>query len=243
MNLIIDVGNTQIKVAVFQEDELQYTIRFDASQFHLKLKEIFQKFPEIQFSILSSVKNVEENWGKTLQQKTKFLLLSGTTKVPFQNHYKTPRTLGVDRMALAAAASKKFSGKNTLIIDAGTCITYDILNRKNEYLGGVISPGLQMRTKAMHQFTDKLPLVEINKPLDFFIGNTTETSLQLGVLKATSLEIDGFIEEYKNKFEDLTVILSGGDTEILSKTVKNSIFAPSNFLLEGLNQILEFNKS
>lgn len=243
MNLIIDVGNTQIKVAVFQKDEIRYATRFDASKFHLKLNEIFQKFPEIQFSILSSVKNVEESWGKTLREKTKFLLLSGTTKVPFQNHYRTSQTLGVDRIALVAAASEKFAGKNTLVIDAGTCITYDIITQKNEYLGGVISPGLLMRNKAMHQFTDKLPLIEINKPLDFFIGNTTETSLRLGVLKGTSLEIDGFIEEYKNKFEDLTVILSGGDSEILSKTVKNSIFAPSNFLLEGLNYILEFNKS
>ncbi len=243
MNLIVDIGNTQIKVAVFQDDELLYTDRFEASQLLLKLKEIFQKFPAIQFSMVSSVKNVKKIWEETLQQKTKFFLLSGATRVPFINKYRTPKTLGVDRIALVAAASKKFPDKNTLVIDAGTCITYDILTEKNEYLGGVISPGLHMRNKAMHQFTAKLPLVEINKPLDFFIGNSTESSLQLGVLKAISLEIDGFIGEYKNKFEDLTVILTGGDSEILSKTVKNSIFAPSNFLLEGLNYILEFNKS
>lgn len=243
MNLIIDVGNTQIKLAVFQNDEIFFKDRVETSRVLLALEEVFKKFPGIEYSILSSVGSTEERWEKILQQKTTFFLLSGQIPVPFNNTYKTPHTLGVDRIALVAAASQKFPHTNTLIIDAGTCITYDLLTKENEYLGGIISPGLQMRNKAMHQFTAKLPIVEINKPLDFLIGNSTESSLQLGVLKATSLEIDGFIGEYKNKFEHLTVILTGGDSEILSKTVKNSIFAPSNFLLEGLNYILEFNKS
>ena len=133
--------------------------------------------------------------------------------------------------------------KNVLVIDAGTCITYDFINSDNEYLGGVISPGLTMRARAMHEFTAKLPLVEVVEEEKSILGKTTQQCLKIGVVKATALEIDGFISEYKNNFQDLTVILTGGDRQILSKNVKNSIFAPSNFLLEGLNQILEFNKS
>ncbi|WP_363235389.1 type III pantothenate kinase [Mesonia sp.] len=211
--------------------------------FSKKIKIFFEKFPLIEFSILSSVQNHPQEWEKILQQKTKFLQLSSSTPVSFKNNYASPKTLGIDRIALMAAASAKYNSQNVLVIDAGTCITYDFLNEKNEYLGGVISPGLQMRAKAMKEFTAKLPLVELSDFESSILGRDTQQCLKIGVVKAAALEIDGFINEYSENFQDLTVILSGGDSQILSKNVKNSIFATSNFLLEGLNQILEFNKS
>lgn len=243
MNLIIDVGNTLVKVAVFQNSSILFQESFQKKIFEKKIEKILLNYSEINNSILSSVENHHESWIVQLKEKTNFLQLSSETPVFFKNQYASPKTLGIDRIALMAAASFTYKNKNVLVIDAGTCITYDFLNKNNEYLGGVISPGLHMRAKAMHEFTAKLPYVTINESEIDILGKDTQQCLKIGVVKATALEIDGFINEYKKRFEDLTVILTGGDRQILSKNVKNSIFAPSNFLLEGLNYILEFNKS
>jgi type III pantothenate kinase len=149
--------------------------------------------------------------------------------------------LGIDRIALASAAVHLYINKNVLVIDAGTCITYDFINSENEYLGGAISPGISLRYKSLHTFTDKLPLLEANNS-KLLIGNSTATSIHAGVVNGVLYEIDGFIEAYKNNYENLTVILTGGDAHFLRDTIKNDIFANSNFLLEGLNHILEYNK-
>ena len=164
-----------------------------------------------------------------------------STKIPFKNSYATPKTLGMDRVALATAAFYQNSGANTLVIDAGTCITYDMMNDYGEYLGGAISPGLRMRYSALHEYTAKLTLLEPQDILDI-IGNSTNASIHSGVLNGICREIDGVIGQYQSRFEDLTVILTGGDAQILSKRLKNTIFANSNFLLEGLNYLLEYNK-
>ncbi|MBW2960427.1 type III pantothenate kinase [Mesonia aestuariivivens] len=243
MNLVIDVGNTLVKFAVFQDNILLEKLFFELELFEKKVQYFFRKYPEIKFSILCSVQKQSQKWKLLLKEKSIFLQLSSSTPVFFENKYSSKSTLGIDRLALVAAAAYQYKNENVLIIDAGTCITYDFKNNKNEYLGGIISPGLNMRAKAMHQFTAKLPLVKLENNDVGILGQDTQQCLEIGVLKATALEIDGFITEYKNKFEDLTVILTGGDSQTLSKNVKNSIFAPSNFLLEGLNQILEFNKS
>jgi len=134
----------------------------------------------------------------------------------------------------------KFPDKNVLIIDAGTCITYDFINHKNEYLGGAISPGIKMRYNALHNLTANLPLLEAKPPKDL-IGKSTSESIHSGIVNGILKEIDGIVLEYQKKYQDLTVILTGGDTKFLSKQLKSSIFANSNFLLEGLNFILEFN--
>ena len=162
-------------------------------------------------------------------------------KYPSRIGYATPLTLGMDRVALATAAFYHNPKGNTLVIDMGTCITYDMLNDHGEYLGGAISPGLHMRYNAMHQQTKKLPLLEPEIPLDF-IGNSTANSMHNGVVQGISHELDGVIDQYKNRFEHLTVILTGGDSHFFAKRLKNSIFANSKFLLEGLNYLLEYNK-
>ena len=168
-------------------------------------------------------------------------VLNHDAKIPFKNEYATPRTLGVDRIALVSAAAIKFPKENVLVIDAGSCITYDFLSATNTYLGGAISPGIKMRFKALHHFTDKLPLLEKKLP-ENWIGDSTENSMQIGVIKGIQNEIEGYISLYKEKFKNLTVILTGGDADFLRDSLKNDIFADSNFLLEGLNYILEHNK-
>ncbi|MCB0468082.1 MAG: type III pantothenate kinase, partial [Aequorivita sp.] len=134
-----------------------------------------------------------------------------------------------------------YAGKNVLVIDAGTCITYDFLNSKNEYMGGAISPGISLRYKALHTFTEKLPLLEATNP-NLFVGNTTATSMHSGVVNGVLYEIDGYISMYRKNYDNLTVILTGGDAHFLRDSIKNDIFANSNFLLEGLNHILEYNE-
>jgi type III pantothenate kinase len=145
-------------------------------------------------------------------------------------------------MALAAAAFFRQPRTNTLVIDAGSCITYDFMNDFGEYRGGGISPGLRMRYKALHTFTARLPLLHPAAP-DELIGNATESSMHSGVVNGLVAEIDGIIAMYNDRYPDLTVILTGGDAQFLSERVKSSIFAHSNFLLEGLNQLLVYNKT
>jgi type III pantothenate kinase len=147
----------------------------------------------------------------------------------------------MDRMILASGATLQFPNQNRLIIDAGTCITYDFVDDKNNYLGGSISPGIRLRYEALHQFTAKLPLLSKSLP-DNLIGNSTSESIHSGVILGTILEIDGFIEEYKSQYAKFIIILTGGDAEFLAKRLKNTIFAHSNFLLESLNQTFQYNQ-
>jgi type III pantothenate kinase len=160
--------------------------------------------------------------------------------MPFINSYATPKTLGVDRIALVSASVDQFPDNNVLIIDAGTCITYDFITDENVYLGGAISPGIRLRYKALNNLTANLPLLETNQPKSI-IGDSTEESIHSGVVNGVIKEIDGLIEYYKENHQDLTVILTGGDANFLSNQLKNSIFANSNFLLEGLNFLLDYN--
>ncbi|MGB3776659.1 MAG: type III pantothenate kinase, partial [Leeuwenhoekiella sp.] len=166
--------------------------------------------------------------------------LDHRVKVPFKNLYETPTTLGVDRVALMAAAVKNHPGQNVLVIDTGTCVTYDFKNKKEEYLGGSISPGLSMRFKALHQFTANLPLLTSQKSVKT-IGKNTSEAIQSGVIYGISHEINGVINSYIEDYPDIEVILTGGDALFLSKTLKNGIFAHQNFLLEGLDYIMVFN--
>lgn len=241
-NLTIDIGNTLSKVAVFEHGEEIYFKTFTLENFSEKLKNILKEYPQTSNLIISSVSKDVKTLLEEVPKHIQVLELSATTPVPFRNLYKTPHSLGIDRIALVVGAVKEFLDKDVLIIDAGTCITYDIVTKKKEYLGGIISPGINMRLQAMHNFTSKLPLVSINEKINVNItGTTTQENLEIGAVMGTVMEIDGFIERYKLQYQDLTVILTGGDSQLLSKKVKNSIFAPYNFLLKGLNHILEFN--
>lgn len=231
-----------MKAAVFQNASLQYKLGFKRKYFFEKVEEILESFPDIRFSILSSVvKNASEE-EKFLDNRSKLFVLSPELKQPFINLYATPVTLGKDRIALVAAAVQNYLGKNVLVIDAGTCVTYDFKNKQEEYLGGAISPGLQMRFDAMHKFTGNLPLLTGTEEVKL-VGNSTQSSMNSGVVNGLAFEIDSFINAYKADNKDLTIILTGGDSQLLLKRLKNSIFANPNFLLEGLNYILEFNKT
>ena len=238
MNLIIDIGNTRTKLAVFEANKLVEKQIVSSEKILKKIKKIFSEYP-ISTSILSSVQKKDEKWLSFLKENSNFVMLNSQTKIPFTNLYQSPNTLGVDRIALVAAAVKLYPNKNVLVIDAGTCITYDFVNQKKEYYGGIISPGIKMRYKALHHFTGKLPLLE--PTLYKGEGNTTKTAIHNGVLKGVYYEIEGIINEYQQKNDDLTIVLTGGDKKILSNLLKSIIFANPNFLLLGLNHILNYN--
>ncbi|MFV8225060.1 type III pantothenate kinase [Christiangramia aquimixticola] len=242
MNLVVDSGNTRIKIAVFQTNTILERQDFSKENFLTEYEKILKKYPEIDHSILSSVTNFDLNHLEKLKNDLDLLVLDTETPVPFKNDYDTPKSLGLDRIGLAAAAVNQYPEKNVLVIDAGTCITYDIKTAQEVYLGGAISPGLEMRFRSLHKFTANLPLVS-PKPDAQLIGKSTETSILSGIINGIKMELAGVIESYRTEFEDLTVIITGGDSQILSIPLKNSIFANSNFLLEGLNFILEFNKT
>ena len=242
MNLVIDAGNTHIKFAIFRRDVLLHVETSPEAGFADHIKSVFEQYPNIERAIISSVSNLQDYAVDVVSVFCEVYVLTPKCKLPFKNSYATPQTLGPDRLALATAAFYENPKGNTLVIDAGTCITYDMVNDHGEYLGGAISPGLYMRYNALHEFTDRLPKLTPENILDF-IGNATETSIHSGVVNGICLEIDGAIDQYKSRFRDLTVILTGGDAQFLSKRLKSTIFAHSNFLLKGLNQLLDYNKS
>jgi len=242
MNLVIDVGNTLVKMAVFEDGQIVYKKNCIKQDLLKVLSEIAFGFKDIGNCIVSAVGKLSQAQLKKLNEHFSVVELSHHSIIPFINAYGTPETLGVDRIALVSAAAKLYPKKNVLIIDAGSCITYDFLDKKKTYLGGAISPGITMRYNALNRFTSGLPLLDTNAPKDL-IGNSTATSIHSGVVFGVLHEIDGFIDAYLEKFTDLTVILTGGDAHFLLDSLKNDIFANSNFLLVGLNHILELNKN
>jgi type III pantothenate kinase len=233
MNLAIDVGNTWVKMAVFADDKMIEHFVFQSSRILSEIKTIKSKF-DVNNAIISNV--------AAIQKIIPLLTVSSSISIPFYNNYKTPNTLGADRIALVCAAVKNFPQQNVLVIDAGTCITFDFVDQNATYFGGAISPGIEMRFKALHFFTGKLPLLE-KSILDNFIGQNTHESINSGVVNGVIQEIEGVIGQYKQQFNDFTIVLTGGDTNFLSKQLKSSIFANQNFLLEGLNELLIFNKN
>ncbi len=241
MNLIVDAGNTFVKFAIFDEGDLIFQEKQELQDFCNHVKKVFEDFPKVTQAIVANVGALGKRDIAIIAVFCKVHQLSYRSKVPYKNCYATPKSLGVDRMALATAAFYQFPNKNSLVIDAGTCITYDMLLDSGDYLGGAISPGLAMRYKALHQQTNSLPLLEMEDLLDF-VGNSTESSIHSGVVNGVSCEIDAVIHQYRQRFTDLTVILTGGNAQFLSKRLKNTIFAHSKFLLEGLNYLLEYNK-
>jgi len=241
MNLVIDIGNTLIKYAVFDNGRILLEQASEPDLLLTGIKEIFENFSKIDHALISSVGLLDRKERDMVSLFCKVHVLSNNSKIPFKNSYATPRTLGMDRVALAAAAFYHNPRGNTLVIDTGTCITYDMVNNAGEYVGGAISPGVLMRYKAMHDQTAKLPLLDPVEISDF-IGNSTKTSMHSGVVNGILQEIDGVISQYKTRFQDLTVILTGGDSHFFAKRLKNTIFANPKFLLKGLNHLLEYNK-
>lgn len=240
-NLSIDIGNTSTKVAVFAGKEIVHYQRFDKITTD-DLEPIIVQFG-IGKSIISSVDEEITELEDFLLQKTKYVRFSALLGNGVQNKYKTPATLGLDRWAAVLGANGIFGKQSCLVIDAGTCITYDLLNHKHEYFGGSISPGITMRFKAVHEFTGRLPLVNWNPEELIPDGEDTKTAIKNGVLQGVINEIEGFIALNIIKESALKVIITGGDAVFLFKQLQNSIFATQiikdpYLVLKGLNEAI-----
>jgi len=239
MNLVIDLGNTSAKIGLFSSGELKAHLvlpEFRMSELH----NFMSANGEPKRVILSSVikKNEElENW---LNKKNFFLKLDNKTLLPIEKLYKTPETLGNDRIAAAVGANNLFPSQNVLAIDAGTCIKYDFVNEKNQYLGGNISPGIGMRFKALNAFTAQLPLVSQAEDNEL-CGGSTEQAIRLGVQLGALEEVKGIINRFKSRYHNMKVILTGGDSSFFDNELKNHIFADPFLTLRGLNVILNHN--
>jgi type III pantothenate kinase len=169
------------------------------------------------------------------------LLFNSETPIPIKNRYRSAHTLGSDRLASAIGGNSLAPGQDILVIDAGTCVKYNYVNANNEYIGGGISPGLQMRFKAMNTFTSRLPLLEPVESYTELIGTNSNESILSGVQLGVINEVDAFIDQYRQQFNNIKVFLTGGDTDFFAKRLKNRIFADQNLILKGLNEILEYN--
>ena len=240
MILAIDVGNTRIKTAVFEHDTILSLNIIENDSLDIDLKKILNQFKEVNKIIIASVSNAATEDFKIIFKAYSVQFITYKTQFPYINRYRTPETLGIDRMVLASGAVLLFPNTNRLIIDAGTCITFDYVDQKNNYLGGAISPGLRLRYKSLNNYTAKLPLLETKIP-DFIIGNSTAEAIHSGVVNGLLCEIDGIINDFKAKNSNFIIILTGGDTEFLAIQLKNTIFANSNFLLESLNLLYIYN--
>ena len=238
MNLIVDIGNTCLKIALFEKNNL-IEKSYLLDNYLDNIKNILSKNP-VENSIVSNVGEINDELISVLNDNTDLVLFKNILKLPFKNTYSSKETLGQDRIALVSSASFQFPDENVLIIDAGTCITYDFKNHNNEYIGGGISPGIKMRFKSLNFFTSKLPLIDVFDDFEL-IGNNTKESLISGVVNGTTMEIDGIIQQYCDKFKNIRIILTGGDSKFLLKRIKNTIFADQNFLTKGLNYLLEAN--
>lgn len=236
MNLVIDYGNSSAKVGIFDHHKL---VRKEVFADSVLLQNFLENF-SADYIIISSVTvnaALVSSWAKQVKEK---FILTYALPLPIKNGYSTPNTLGVDRIAGVCGARQYFPKQPSLVIDTGTCITYDFVNREGIFLGGGISPGLSMRFEAVHKFTVKLPLVKmIESPS--LIGNSTETCIQSGVINGAVEELNGIISRYQEKFEGLRVILCGGDARFFENKLKASIFALPELVLSGLNSILIYN--
>jgi len=238
ITLCLDFGNTRLKAAVFNHDQLREEILLpdDGAE---TITSLLDKWKPAR-SILSSVINHNEAVEQILSARSAFHKLSHLTKVNFTSPVGKPETIGADRLALVAAAVHFFPGRNNLVIGLGSCITYNFVNQYHQFLGGSISPGMDMRFRSMHEYTAKLPLAQAdwNYPL---IGYDTRTNLQSGVITGIACEIDGFIEKYDRKYGNFNVVLTGGNSAYFASQLKNRIFADYNFLFKGLYALSEIN--
>ena len=236
--LCLDFGNTRLKIALFENGELKETIILNEDPLR-HLQNIIEEYkPSV--SILSSVVNHNVQIEELLRTTTQFHKLNNRSQLPFTIPVGKPETVGSDRLAIAAASVFLFPKQNNLAIGLGSCITYNFINQSHELIGGAISPGMEMRFKAMHHFTAKLPLVEAdwNVPL---IAYDTKTNLQTGVVLGIAKEIDGMIDAYNEKFGNFNAVLTGGDIGIFEPHLKNKIFADPDLIFKGLYAISQIN--
>ncbi len=246
MNLTIDIGNTTTKAGVFAEDKMICFQRWDGCP----LNEIQSLAKEYSTTtcIVSSTRIITDEMRKNLLNACcgQTVFLDHTTPVPVTNKYESPQTLGMDRLAAVVGAYNEMPGKDILIIDSGTAITYDMLTAGGEYLGGNISPGIDMRFRALHEFTAKLPLVSQESDTSDTnsddntktIGKDTLSAIRFGVMEGVKHEIEGFIRYFIHKYPSLLIFLTGGNAFDFEEQIKKRIFADKFLVLKGLNRIL-----
>jgi type III pantothenate kinase len=238
MNLTVDIGNTNIKIAEFENNKIIFTGIYKT--FGTGQLKGLEHYGEIKNIIVSSVVSNNKVAQDLRSMSCNVLEFDYNTPIPVKNDYKSPKSLGNDRLAAVVGAYNIFPGSNVLVIDAGTAITYDILTDNAVYSGGNISPGMGMRFRALNKFTDRLPLLSSDENYPD-LGNTTEGAIISGVQKGIAYEMEGYINEAEVRFNNLKVILTGGDANFFDKILKKRIFVEQNLICIGLNTILEYN--
>lgn len=240
MNLCIDTGNTRSKVAVYDHREMVYYDVIDRDV-EAEIAAIYEG-RAIDKVILSSTRSDMTIFEDLISEHQEILKLDHHTRLPFKNTYHTPETLGRDRIAVMAAATRLFPDSNSLVIDLGTCVTYDFIDKDGIYHGGNIAPGLHMRLQAMHEYTGKLPIVDpvYNQSL---LGKSTEQALQNGAIYGIHYEIESIIDTIRDKFGFINVILTGGDAQFFVNVINSLIFVRPYLVLDGLNEILLYNEA
>ncbi|MFI3318379.1 MAG: type III pantothenate kinase [Rikenellaceae bacterium] len=238
MNLIVDIGNTMVKMAIMDGGELVEQVR--SSDFDDRLMgELCKKFNP-RGGIICSTRGDVRDIVARMEHLLPLLILDGRTPLPIKINYKTPQTLGRDRVAAAVGAQELYPGRNILIVDFGTAITADIVSCDDGFMGGTISPGVMSRFRSLHDYTASLPLCAPTYQ-ELELAQSTEEAIVQGVMNSVAFEIEGYIERYMLKFDELLVIFSGGDAIFFEKRIKNAIFANREILFVGLNRILEYN--
>ena len=238
MNLVLDFGNTRIKAGLFDGEILKKTLaEFDIYALLSRLNDF--TFDHI---MLATVVELPKETIEFLKTKGKLSFFEASTPTPLSNYYQSVNTLGSDRLASACGAYLQFKGNAFLVIDAGTCIKYNYTDKNGCFLGGGISPGLAMRFKALHEQTNKLPLISFDADYIGLIGSNTQNSIRMGVQLGIIAEVRGIIEEYKQLNSAVNIVLTGGDAPFLQKGLKNGIFADLDLILKGLNSILNYQQ-
>ena len=241
MNLVVDIGNNFFKLGIFENSNLVFSFFDKNDKIDVEIEKIIRSYSKITSALISNVSTIKIN-DILNKLNIKIYELDSTFIFPFKLNYKTPESLGNDRLALAAAATILFPNSNNLVIDAGTCITIDFIDNNNHFMGGSISPGVKMRYDSLNHYTANLPLLKNENNFNY-PGDSTNASIHAGIIGGVSNEINGFIKQINSRNDKVNVILTGGDAKILSKTLKITIFANQNFILEGLNCILNLNKN
>lgn len=239
MNLVVDIGNTLVKLAVFDRGEIVFQ-RCVERLHPSMLEELFAAWP-VRRAVVASTRGEVDEVADLLRPRVEYLLeFSSQTPVPIGNAYLTPETLGRDRLAAAVGAAALCPGRDVLIVDFGTAVTIDLVTADGTFRGGCISPGMKTRFRALHDYTAKLPLCGPTED-EQLQGLTTEEAIRLGVMNSLTFEIEGYIARMREKIDDLCVIFTGGDAKYFAKRIKNTIFANCNLVFCGLDRILEYN--
>lgn len=238
--MVIDLGNTRLKMGVYENDVLVHSESVVSHQTNSQLWENWKLTyrPDcIGLAATTILSDAEISW----ITNNSVIQVGPDLHYPFEVLYKTPETLGQDRLAAVSAVYTLYSGKNVLVVDCGTCITYDFITADGRYIGGNISPGIRMRLKAMHDYTDRLPLMNLPDSITW-IGQSTEEAIQNGAVAMAIMESWGMIFYLKENYGHLTTVLTGGDSGYFENQLTGEQYVHQNLILSGLNEILKNNE-